>query len=144
MGKSACAQLLQWRGAAVVDADELARKLVAPDQPALAEIREDFGRDIVGPDGQLKRGELAQIVFGDATARAAGNEAACGQSRNTSTRLTSKPAIMAPVSWPYWPRMPQPIPPARAASRVGCQMGACGVAAVSASEQISEGELVMG
>ena len=69
MGKSACAQLLQWRGAAVVDADELARKAVAPDQPALAEIREGFGQDIVGPDGQLKRGELAQIVFADATAR---------------------------------------------------------------------------
>src|ERR1051325_5267869 len=69
MGKSACAQLLQWRGAAVVDTDELARKVVEPGQPALAEVREVFGNDIVGPDGQLKRESLAQIVFGDATAR---------------------------------------------------------------------------
>ena len=69
MGKSACAQLLQGRGAVVVDSDELARQVVQPGQPALAQVRDFFGPDIVGPDGQLKRGVVAQIVFADATAR---------------------------------------------------------------------------
>ena len=69
MGKSACAQLLQWRGAAVVDTDELARQLVKPGQPALAEVREIFGAAVIGPDGQLQREQLAQIVFTNPAAR---------------------------------------------------------------------------
>jgi len=69
MGKSACAQLLQRRSAAVVDTDELARQVVAPGQPGLAEVRDAFGPAFVGRDGQLRRGELAQIVFADAAAR---------------------------------------------------------------------------
>ena len=69
MGKSACAQLLQWRGAAVVDTDELARQLVNPGQPALAEVREIFGAAVIGPDGQLQREQLAQTVFANPAAR---------------------------------------------------------------------------
>ncbi len=69
MGKSACAQLLQWRGAVVVDTDELARQVVAPGQPALAEVREAFGPDVIAADGGLKRETVAQIVFADAAAR---------------------------------------------------------------------------
>jgi len=69
MGKSACAQLLQWRGAAVVDTDELARQVVAPGQPALAEVRKVFGSNVVGPDGQLQREKLAKMVFADPAAR---------------------------------------------------------------------------
>lgn len=69
MGKSACAQLLQWRGAVVVDTDELARRIVEPGQTALVEVRETFGPDIVGPDGRLQREKLAQIVFTDLAAR---------------------------------------------------------------------------
>jgi dephospho-CoA kinase len=69
MGKSTSAQLLQWRGAAIVDTDDLARRVVQPGQPALAEVQELFGEDIVGPDGQLRREELARIVFADAAAR---------------------------------------------------------------------------
>jgi dephospho-CoA kinase len=69
MGKSTAAQLLESRGAAVVDTDELARQVVAPGQPALAEVREAFGQDIVGSDGQLQRGKLAQIVFADVAPR---------------------------------------------------------------------------
>jgi len=67
MGKSACAQLLEWR--AVVDTDELARQVVQPGEPALSEICRLFGSDIVESDGQLKRGKLADIVFADAAAR---------------------------------------------------------------------------
>jgi len=69
MGKSTSAQLLHWRGAAVVDTDDLARQIVQPGQAALAEVQDAFGRDIVGPDGQLRREELASIVFADVVAR---------------------------------------------------------------------------
>ncbi len=69
MGKSACAQLLQWRGAAVVDTDDLARRVVEPGQPALAEVQRAFGSEVVGPDGQLKRDALARLVFADSEAR---------------------------------------------------------------------------
>src|ERR1035438_3822386 len=69
MGKSASAQLLGSRGAAVVDTDDLARQVVEPGQPALAEVRETFGPGIVGPDGRLRRDELARRVFADAASR---------------------------------------------------------------------------
>jgi dephospho-CoA kinase len=69
MGKSTAAAFLQARGASVVDTDHLARELVQPGQPALAEIQNAFGREIVSPDGQLRRDELANIVFTDAAAR---------------------------------------------------------------------------
>lgn len=69
MGKSACAQLLQWRGALVVDTDDLARQVVAPGQPALVELQRTFGAEIVGPEGELKRDVVARMVFADAGAR---------------------------------------------------------------------------
>ena len=69
MGKSASAQLLAARGVAVVDTDDLARQVVEPGQPALAEVREVFGPQIVGPDGRLRRDELARRVFADPNAR---------------------------------------------------------------------------
>ena len=69
MGKSASAQLLRKRGAAVVDTDDLARQVVEPGQPALAEVREAFGAEIIGPDGRLRRDELARRVFADPAAR---------------------------------------------------------------------------
>lgn len=69
MGKSTSAQMLQWRGAVIVDTDDLARQIVQPGQPALAEVQDAFGGDILGSDGQLRREELARIVFGDAAAR---------------------------------------------------------------------------
>jgi dephospho-CoA kinase len=69
MGKTTAARFLRERGAQVVDTDELARQLVQPGQPALAEIQAEFGKCILTPDGQLRRDELAQIVFTDAAAR---------------------------------------------------------------------------
>ena len=53
MGKSTAAEFLRARGAPVVDTDELARQLVQPGQPALAEIQAEFGKNIVAPDGRL-------------------------------------------------------------------------------------------
>jgi len=69
MGKSTAAEFLRARGAQVVDADELARQLVQPGQPALAEIQTEFGKKVITPDGWLRRDELARIVFADAAAR---------------------------------------------------------------------------
>jgi dephospho-CoA kinase len=69
MGKSTAAGFLLRRGAQIVDADDLARQLVQPGQPALAEIEAAFGRAVFAPDGRLRRDELAQIVFADAAAR---------------------------------------------------------------------------
>lgn len=69
MGKSTCAQLLPARGAVVVDTDELARRVVEPGQPALAEVRAAFGRQVIGADGRLRREALAQRVFADPDAR---------------------------------------------------------------------------
>jgi dephospho-CoA kinase len=69
MGKSTAAEFLRSRGVQIVDADELARQLVQPGQPALAEIQAAFGKAIFASDGWLRRDELARIVFADAAAR---------------------------------------------------------------------------
>ena len=69
MGKSTAARILRHRGIAVVDTDDLARSVVAPGQPALTEVRGAFGPGIIGPDGQLRRAELARIIFSDPAAR---------------------------------------------------------------------------
>jgi dephospho-CoA kinase len=69
MGKSTAARFLHAHGAQIVDTDELARQLVEPGQPALARIQAAFGKKIVSSTGELKRVELAQIVFADAEAR---------------------------------------------------------------------------
>jgi dephospho-CoA kinase len=69
MGKSTAARFLRDRGALVVDTDELARQLVQPGQPALAQIRAAFGSEVIAADGSLRREDLARIVFADAAAR---------------------------------------------------------------------------
>lgn len=69
MGKSTAARFFHERGAQVVDTDELARHLVERGQTALAEIEAAFGKSLIAPDGNLRRDELAQIVFTDPVAR---------------------------------------------------------------------------
>ncbi len=69
MGKSTAARFLHDRGAKVVDTDTLARQLVEPGQPALAEIQKVFGKNVIASDGQLRRDALAQSVFTDPAAR---------------------------------------------------------------------------
>ena len=68
-GKSTVSEMLRELGAAVVDADAGARAVVEPGQPALAEIREAFGDEVLGPDGGLDRERLATLVFADEDAR---------------------------------------------------------------------------
>jgi dephospho-CoA kinase len=70
MGKSTSDKLLRERGVAVVDTDIIARQLVEPGQPALAEIQAAFGPEVVSADGRLRRDELARRVFSDTAARA--------------------------------------------------------------------------
>jgi dephospho-CoA kinase len=69
-GKSTVARLLEAKGAVVVDADAIARAIVEPGEPALAEIREAFGPDVIDPSGRLDRAALAGIVFADPDALA--------------------------------------------------------------------------
>jgi dephospho-CoA kinase len=69
MGKSTAAGFFSQLGARLVDTDELAHELVEPGQPALTEIRNEFGGGLIAADGRLKRDELARLVFADTRAR---------------------------------------------------------------------------
>ena len=62
-GKSTVAQLLLHHGWELVDADQIARDIVEPGQPALAELADAFGEDILQADGSLDRGLLASRAF---------------------------------------------------------------------------------
>lgn len=62
-GKSTVAAMLRDQGIRVVDADQIAREVVEPGQPALAELVEVFGQDILNDDGTLNRQELANRAF---------------------------------------------------------------------------------
>lgn len=62
-GKSTVAAWLGDLGATVVDADLVAREVVEPGEPALAEVLETFGPDVEAPDGSLDRAALGRIVF---------------------------------------------------------------------------------
>jgi dephospho-CoA kinase len=64
-GKSTVARMLADRGAVVIDADELARRAIAPGTDGFARVVESFGGDVIGPDGDLDRGRIAGIVFAD-------------------------------------------------------------------------------
>jgi dephospho-CoA kinase len=69
-GKSTIAGWLAAAGAAVVDADRLAREILEPGEPALAAVVEAFGEDVLDEAGQLDRAALAAVVFADRRARA--------------------------------------------------------------------------
>ncbi len=68
-GKSTVARLLADRGARLIDADVLAREVVAPGTPGLAAVAEAFGPGVLTADGGLDRPALAAVVFGDPGAR---------------------------------------------------------------------------
>jgi dephospho-CoA kinase len=68
-GKSTVGALLAAHGAAVIDADLLAREVVLPGEPALAEVARRFGDDMLQPDGTLDRARLGALVFADPDAR---------------------------------------------------------------------------
>jgi dephospho-CoA kinase len=68
-GKSTVAALLRAKGATVVDADEVARAVVEPGEPALAALVERFGAGILDADGRLDRPKLAAVAFADEDGR---------------------------------------------------------------------------
>lgn len=68
-GKSTVSQMLVGRGAALIDADVIAREIMEPGHPVLAEVVERFGREILLPDGRLDRKKLGAIVFSDSGKR---------------------------------------------------------------------------
>lgn len=68
-GKSSVAKRWRERGLSVIDADEIARDVVAPGSAAIAELVAAFGADVLLPDGALDRRRVATLVFSDASAR---------------------------------------------------------------------------
>jgi dephospho-CoA kinase len=64
-GKSEVSRRLAAYGAVVIDADLIAREVVAPGTAGLAEVVEAFGSGVLGPDGALDRERLGDIVFAD-------------------------------------------------------------------------------
>lgn len=67
-GKSSVATLLAARGAVIIDADVLAREVVAPGTPLLRQVADRFA-GVLAADGSLDRAALGRIVFADAAAR---------------------------------------------------------------------------
>lgn len=68
-GKSTVARELERLGAVVIDADALAREVVAPQTPGLAAVVEEFGDTVLTAEGHLDRAALGRVVFGDRGAR---------------------------------------------------------------------------
>src|SRR5262249_19162451 len=69
-GKSEVSRRLKSYGAVVIDADQVAREVVAPGTPGLAEVVAAFGEAVLAPDGSLDRERLGETVFADASLRA--------------------------------------------------------------------------
>jgi dephospho-CoA kinase len=68
-GKSVVSRRLAERGAALVDADQLAREVVSPGTPGLEAVRLRFGDDVLTATGELDRAALGALVFSDPAAR---------------------------------------------------------------------------
>ncbi len=68
-GKSAAADMFAALGVPVIDTDVIAREVVAPGTPGLAQVLEAFGADICRADGSLDRAALRQRIFADTKAR---------------------------------------------------------------------------
>jgi dephospho-CoA kinase len=81
VGKSTVASMFAARGAAVVNGDELSRRLQEPGQPCYRAIVDAFGPEILGPAGRIDRRRLGAVVFAD------------------TARLRRLEAIMHPAIW---------------------------------------------
>ncbi|XP_060809816.1 dephospho-CoA kinase domain-containing protein [Amyelois transitella] len=64
-GKSTVLAIFRENGIAVIDADEVARKILEPGTKGWKELREYFGDGVLGPDGRVNRAKLGEIVFDD-------------------------------------------------------------------------------
>lgn len=68
-GKSTVADMFAALGVPIIDTDVIARELVQPGQPALDEIRNRFGNEVIDDAGNLDRRALRSMVFADENAR---------------------------------------------------------------------------
>lgn len=73
-GKSTVSNMLREKGFPIIDADIASRAVVEPGQPALQEIADTFGHDMLMADGSLNREKLGSIIFHDETKRKQLNE----------------------------------------------------------------------
>ncbi|PWN03641.1 dephospho-CoA kinase [Nocardioides silvaticus] len=64
-GKSSVSAILRELGAVVIDADQLAREVVAKGTRGLEQVVEAFGAEVLGPDGEMDRAKVGAIVFAD-------------------------------------------------------------------------------
>ena len=116
-GKGEVARRLAGYGALVIDADQVAREVVAPGTPGLDEVIAAFGSQVLRPDGSLDRALLGEIVFSDAALRGKLNAivhplvgvrmreieetAGPGTSSSTRYRCSRRTAWRAPSMW-WW------------------------------------------
>lgn len=89
-GKSTVAEMFAELGAVVIDADLLAREVVAPGTPGFEAVVARFGADVISGDGTLNRPALGQIVFSDAGARSDLNSIIHPLVRQRSSELASR------------------------------------------------------
>ena len=68
-GKSTAAQRFAELGVPVIDADEVARAVVAPGEPGLAAVAQKFGSSVIGANGELDRRALRNLIFSNAALR---------------------------------------------------------------------------
>ena len=68
-GKTYVANLLAGWGASVIDTDQIAHALTAPEGLAIAPIRAAFGSDVIGPEGALDRARMRELVFSNPAER---------------------------------------------------------------------------
>lgn len=68
-GKSTVADMFAELGAVVIDTDLIARQVVEPGQPALEQIRHEFGERVIDEHGHLNRSEMRRVIFADGEAR---------------------------------------------------------------------------
>jgi dephospho-CoA kinase len=89
-GKSVVADMFAALGAVIIDTDVIAREVVMPGQPALDEIRNEFGPDVIGPDGSLDRRAMRKRVFEDEPLRLRLEEILHPRIRDETFRQASK------------------------------------------------------
>lgn len=96
-GKSAVAAQLAKLGAVVIDADKIAREVVAPGTDGLDQIRQAFGEAVFAPDGSLNRAALGALVFSDEARRLELNAIVHPLVRAEASRLRAAAASEAVV-----------------------------------------------
>lgn len=149
-GKSAVTSLFAARGVAIADADAIAHAIVAPGEPALAEIVAHFGAGVLGADGSLDRARLRALVFADTGARTAleaithpriraALEAACRDARGdyamAAIPLLAESGMAPALAWPWLQRvLVVDTPPALQRARLVARDG---IDAVLADRMIS-------